>query len=131
MSHVLVDSSIWIAYFKSGQHTQTLEPLIDANRVCVNDVILAELCPSMIHRRERELNKLLLSIHSVPLHIDWTRVIAMQALNLRNGLNKVGLVDILIAQNAADNGLALLSEDKHFAVMSTLHGFSLYEPISF
>ncbi len=131
MSKVLVDSSIWIAYFKTGKYAKALEDLMDANHICVNDVILAELCPSILHKKERDLNKLLLSIHNAPLNIDWQRIISMQTLNLRNGLNKVGIPDLVIAQNTADNRLMLFSEDKHFQAMSSLHGFNLYEPTTF
>jgi predicted nucleic acid-binding protein len=131
MSKVLVDSSIWIAYFKTGKYAKALEELMDANHICVNDVILAELCPSILHKKERALNKLLLSIHNAPLNIDWRRIISMQTLNLRNGLNKVGIPDLVIAQNTADNRLMLFSEDKHFQAMSSLHGFNLYEPTRF
>ncbi len=131
MSKVLVDSSIWISYFKTGKYAKALEKLIDANHICVNDVILAELCPSILHKKERDLNKMLLSIHNTPLSIDWRRIILMQTLNLRNGLNKVGISDLLIAQNTADNRLLLFSEDKHFHAMSSLHGFNLFEPTTF
>jgi len=42
---VLIDSSIWIDYFKSGDNAEDLEGLIDENLVAINDIILAELVP--------------------------------------------------------------------------------------
>jgi predicted nucleic acid-binding protein len=126
MSRVLVDSSIWIEYFKSGKNAVDLEALIDKNHICVNDIILAELCPSIIQQGERSLHKLLLSIEKIALAIDWSRIVSMQTLNLKNGLNKIGIPDLIIAQNAIDNRLQLFSADKHFMLMRPLHGLHVY-----
>ncbi len=42
---VLVDTSIWIDYFKSGENSTDMEFLIDENLTTTNDIILAELIP--------------------------------------------------------------------------------------
>jgi predicted nucleic acid-binding protein len=128
MSRVLVDSSVWIEYFKSGKYAAAVEALIDKNHICINDIILAELCPSIIQKNERGLHKLLLSIENIRLDIDWQRIVTMQAHNLKSGLNKIGIPDLIIAQNAADNRLELYSADKHFFLMSALHRFRIYKP---
>ncbi len=38
---VLIDSSVWIAYFKGAESALSLNGLIDTNNICVNDLILA------------------------------------------------------------------------------------------
>lgn len=47
----LVDTSVWIDYFK-GAGDDGLERLIKADDICVNDVVLAELLPSVEKRGE-------------------------------------------------------------------------------
>ena len=41
--NILVDSSIWIDYFRSGLHSGKLDRYIDQNQICTNDLILAEI----------------------------------------------------------------------------------------
>jgi predicted nucleic acid-binding protein len=123
---VLVDSSVWIEYFKGNNKTIALNNLLDVNTVCVNDLILSELLPSINHKKEKELKELLLTITKIPLTINWNRIILLQTQNLKNGLNKVGIADLIITQNVIDNNLELFSLDKHFEIMSTLHDFKLF-----
>jgi hypothetical protein len=53
MSRVLVASSVWIDYFSSGRNSDALSGLIDNNRICINDIILAELIPSLMIKKKR------------------------------------------------------------------------------
>lgn len=122
---VLVDSSVWIAYFKGNSQTQILNTLLDMNSVCINDLILAELIPSMQHKNEYELRDLLLEITKIPLQIQWNEIIEMQTINLKKGINKVGIADLIIAQQVKDNNLSLYTLDRHFQLMSPLHNFQL------
>jgi len=39
---VLVDSSVWVDYFRDGGNASKLEFLIDENLVAVNELILTE-----------------------------------------------------------------------------------------
>lgn len=124
---VLVDSSVWIEYFKGNETTLPLNELIDNNNLCINDLILSELLPSINHKNEMNLKELLLTITRIELAIDWHQIISMQTLNLRNGINKVGIADLIIAQNAIVNDLALFAFDKHFIVMSDLHDLRIFK----
>lgn len=124
---VLVDTSIWIDYFKGKETAILLNDLIDNNDICINDLILAELIPSIEHRGEHDLKEMLFSITRIPLNTNWSSMIRMQILNLRNGINNVGIPDLMIVQNAVDNELKIYSSDKHFDLMSTIHSFELYK----
>jgi hypothetical protein len=125
---VLIDSSIWIEYFKGNECALPLNDLIDTNNVCINDLILAELIPSINYKKENKLKDLLLSLTKNPININWNQIIYMQAINLRNGINKVGIADLIIAQNAIDNNFELYTLDKHFSSMNELHGLKIYKP---
>jgi len=124
---VLVDSSVWIEYFKGNDATLPLNDLIDSNNICVNDLILAELLPSINHKKEEGLKDLLLTITRLNIEINWNQLIQMQTANLKNGINKVGIADLIIAQNAIENDIELFTLDKHFLLMNELHGIRIYE----
>ena len=126
MSEILIDTSIWIDYFRGKPVADHLSDLIDQNRIAVNDLILAELIPSINQRKERQLKDLLLSIRNVALSIDWPRIIEMQTRNLKSGHNGIGIPDLIIAQNAIGNRLVLFENDKHFLPMTELFGLQLF-----
>jgi len=124
---VLVDSSVWIEYFKGNEIALPINSLIDNNNLCINDLILTELLPSITQKKETRLKELLLSITKVPLVINWSNLIYMQSQNIKNGINKVGIPDLIIAQNVIDNEIELFTIDKHFRIMSELHGIRLFQ----
>ena len=68
---VLVDTSIWIDYFKSGENSEKLDYLISENLVRTNALILAELLPLLILKKHNKLVNLLQKINKHPLDIDW------------------------------------------------------------
>lgn len=123
---VLVDSSIWIDYFDGKKSALPLNELIESNNLCINDLILTELIPSIIHKKENKLRTLLYTLTKIPLEINWHTIILMQVLNLKNGINNIGIADLIIAQNAIDNNLELYSVDKHFKLMNGIHGIRLF-----
>jgi len=115
---VLVDSSVWIAYLRRRGDAESLDWLIDEDLIVTNELILAELVPPLQVRRKRTLIRLLREIECLPLHIDWSDIIRFQVTCLREGINKVGIPDLIIAQHALQNHLALYSLDRHFRLMS-------------
>ncbi len=127
MNKVLVDSSVWISFFKGTEESKILFPLLEANQICINDLILAELVPSLNHKRENEIAKLLQSIERAPLDIDWVDIMRMQTVNLKHGINKVGIPDLIIVQTAIQNNIRLLSLDRHFALMKGQFGFKMMD----
>lgn len=128
MTRILVDSSVWIDYLNGGNpRANVVSDLIDHNVVCTNDLILAELIPSIIKSGETELVGLLKAITKIKLTIDWENIIEMQVANYKKGLNKIGIPDLIILQNTIQNNLSLFSFDKHFRAMSAHHKFKCFE----
>ncbi len=99
---VLVDTSIWIDYFHGEDTGAILDDLIDNQLVCINDLILAELLPSINRRKEWELKNALLAVPRLALTI------------------------LLIVQNSLQNNIPLLTHDKHFRLMKDLFHLDLY-----
>lgn len=123
---VLVDSSVWIEYFRDAGQSDVLELLIEENLVVTNELILAELIPALQLRKLRELITLLREIKRQPMDIDWNDIVRMQTLCLHHGKNGVGIPDLIIAQNSIQGGLRLLSNDKHFSVISKFLSLDIY-----
>jgi predicted nucleic acid-binding protein len=124
---ILVDSSVWIAYFKGDDRALPLNELIDLNDLCINHLILAELIPSIVQKREKALKELLLAIKNIDMKVNWQELIDMQIVNLSNGINNVGIADLIIAQNAMHNGLELFTLDRHFLLLSQYHKLKIYK----
>ena len=121
-----IDSSAWIEYFRGNRKYLFVNQLIEANAICTNDIILAELLPSIIHRKERDLAALLNQIQKYTLHIDWQEIQNIQLQNLKHGNNNIGITDIIIAQNCMQNGLKIVTHDKHFAAMARYIPLEIY-----
>ena len=103
---VLVDSSVWVAYLRGVGDATPVDWLLEEGILVTNDLILAELTPPLLVRGERKLISLLREVECVPLTLAWDAIIQMQVLCLRNGINKVGIPDLIIAQHAIQNDLA-------------------------
>jgi len=57
--NILVDSSVWIDYFKGGSSSVLLDRFITENLICTNDLVLAELIPVLKLRKQSHLMQLL------------------------------------------------------------------------
>jgi hypothetical protein len=117
---VLVDTSIWIEYFRSGDSSEKLDFLIDENLIVINDLILAELVPSLRIRNQQKLVKLLNNINKLELFIHWGQIIEFQFKCLKNGLNRIGIPDLILVQNAKQNQCEIYSLDNHFKLMKDI-----------
>lgn len=128
--NVLVDSSVWIEFFRGGKavNIDKFNPLIDNNQICINELILSELLPTLMHKKEFRVADILKTLKIIPLDINWAEITSYQTINLKNGLNNIGIPDLIIMQNASQNNLPLYSLDKHFKLLKKIHKsiFMLY-----
>ena len=123
---ILVDTSIWIDYFKGGQSSSDLDVLIDENLVVINDLILTELIPYLRIKNQLTVIKLLREISRIPLRINWDEIIEFQVKCLKIGANGIGIPDLVIAQNARANNCNIYSLDKHFRLLKKVIKVNLY-----
>ncbi len=124
---VLVDTSIWIDYFRDGGNSGKLDYFIDENIVVINDLILTELIPHLLIKNHQKLIRLLNSINNLDLNIRWEEIISFQHMCLEKGINGIGLPDLIIAQNALQNHCEIYSLDHHFKLMKNAIGLKLAE----
>lgn len=97
---VLVDTSVWIDYFRDANNSAGLDVLISENLVVTNDIILAELIPFLKVKKQLSVVKLLQEVNRLPMQINWEEIIEFQLKCLKTGANGVGIPDLIIAQNA-------------------------------
>jgi len=117
---VIVDTSVWIDYFRSGNNSAKLDFLIDEELIVINDFILAELVPFLKVQNQRNIIKLLFTIKKLDLTLNWDQIIEFQFNCLRNGLNGIGIPDLIVAQNAKQNHCEIYSFDNHFRLMKDI-----------
>ncbi|PID40965.1 MAG: PIN domain nuclease [Proteobacteria bacterium] len=117
---VLIDTSIWVDYFRSGNNANTLDFLIDENLIVTNDLILAELIPFLKIQNQKKLISLLRNVKRYDLTVNWSQIIDYQYQCLKNGLNGIGIPDLLIAQNAKQNNFQIYSLGNHFGLMKDI-----------
>lgn len=118
--NILVDSSVWIDYFRSGKNSNPLDSFIEQNLVCTNNLILAELIPFLKVKKHAKVVKLLEELDNIPLTINWKKIIGYQTKCLQNGINKVGIPDLIILDNVIQNDLTLYTIDKHFSLIQKI-----------
>jgi predicted nucleic acid-binding protein len=123
---VLIDTSMWIDYFRSGIKSSELSVLIDENLIVTNDIILAELIPSLRIKRQNKIILLLNEIMKFPLQIDWEEIIQFQVKCLKSGISGIGIPDLIIAQNSKQNNCKIFSLDSHFLKWQKIVGIKNY-----
>ena len=117
---ILVDTSVWIEYFRNGKNLEKLDFMIEENLVVTNDLILAELIPFLKIRKQNKIIKLLNNIKKLQIQIEWDEIIEYQFKCLKNGLNALGIPDLIIAQNALQNNCEIYSIDNHFNLLKDI-----------
>ena len=116
---ILVDSSVWIDYFRGTQSSQTdrLHALLGNEPIATGDLVLAEVLQGFGSAQDFNQGKKLLT--SLPIIELVGADIAIQAANNFRTLRTLGItvrktIDTLIATSCIEKGLALLYSDKDF-----------------
>lgn len=123
----MVDTSVWIDFFRIGKRSAFLENLLDENLVVTNRLILAELIPSLRIGGNKKVIQLLEEIECFEIEMNWPEIIWVQTNCLKAGFNGIGIADIIIAQNASQNKCSIFAIDKHFQPLGKFLGLGLLE----
>ena len=116
---ILVDSSVWIDYFKGTITAQTekLDSLLGHELLATGDLILTEVLQGFDSERDfNQARKMLTSLQVVDLG---GREIAIQAARNFRRLRNLGVtvrktIDTVIATRCIESGYQLLYSDKNF-----------------
>jgi len=116
---ILVDSSVWIDYFRGTQTAQTdkLDALLGVEPVATGDLVLAEVLQGF--RSDRDFNQGRKLLSALPTFELFGKDIAIQAAKNFRTLRAQGVtirktIDSLIATSCIENDLTLLYSDKDF-----------------
>ena len=116
---ILVDSSVWIDYFRGAATPQAdrLDSLLGSEPIAIGDLILAEVLQGFVSDHDfRQATQLLTSLLVVDLG---GREIAIQAAKNFRTLRTLGVtvrktIDTVIATRCIQSGFALLYSDRDF-----------------
>ena len=116
---ILVDSSVWVDYFrgKATRQTELLDSLLGNQLLAIGDLILTEVLQGFDHDREfRRAKVFLTSLEVVDLGGE---IVAVQAAKNFRKLRSAGVtvrktIDCIIATWCIENGNELLHADRDF-----------------
>ncbi len=116
---ILVDSSVWIDYFRGAVTLQTerLDALLGSEPLAVGDLSLTEVLQGFNHERDfNQARKLLTALAVVEVG---GREVAIQAAHNFRTLRLLGVtvrktIDTLIATRCIESDFALLYSDRDF-----------------
>lgn len=116
---ILVDSSVWVDYFRGTETVQAdrLHALLGVEPVAIGDLILTEVLQGMTSDRDfREAQRLLTALDVVVLG---SQAVAIQAAQNFRKLREKGVtvrktIDCIIATRCIVDGMILLHNDRDF-----------------
>ena len=121
---ILVDSSVWIEYFRGASIPQVelLDGLFGRRRLAVGDLIVVEVLQGV--RNERELNLVRRTLDAfTKIDLAGHGVAVKAALNFRTlramGITVRKTIDTVIATRCIEDGLTLLHCDRDFDPFAT------------
>ena len=116
---ILVDSSVWIDYFRGIPTPQTdrLDALLPTELLLMGDLILAEVLQGF--SSERDFNQAKALLMALPISTLAGADIALQAARNFRQLRALGVtvrktIDTVIATHCIENGIFLLYSDRDF-----------------
>lgn len=130
---ILVDSSVWIAYFNGADSWQVslLDDLLQREPVCIGDIILAEVLQGF--RTDRDFNTAKEILDTLPFVTLGGYAVAIQSASNYRTLRKNGFtvrktVDVIIGTFCMMEGYVLLHADRDFDPMVELLGLCVCSP---
>ena len=128
MARVLVDTSVWIEFFRKHEpYHAIVTRLIDNEQICCTGIILAELMQGAKSVKELAvLGDFLHVFEFIPETAELWAEAGRLAFNLRRKGLTTGLADCFIAVAASHARVSLASLDGHFETIKKPAKISLY-----
>jgi predicted nucleic acid-binding protein len=119
---VMVDTSVWIEYFRSGEGevSEMIDSLIAEDRAAICGVVEMELLHGVKKTERGELEELFSALNYLELSRQDFRM-AGELLNaIRSSGSLIPATDALIGSACMKEGIPLLTADKHFEKITGL-----------
>jgi predicted nucleic acid-binding protein len=114
---VLIDTSVWIAYFKDrdSRFSDRVDELLSSAQVCVPKVVIAELMQGAKSEKEIAVIEDFFEAFTVIDHTEstWEQAGRLSFSMKRKGIT-IHLIDCYLAITAQENNCKLFSLDEHF-----------------
>ena len=130
---ILVDSSVWIAYFNGQRTPQTdyLDAILGAEEIVVGDIILAEILQGFRDDRDFDAARDALGRFSLVAMLDPN--LAVQSARNYRRLRRLGItvcktIDCFIATYCIEHGIGLLHSDRDFDPVEEHLGLIVVHP---
>jgi predicted nucleic acid-binding protein len=121
VSDILVDTSVWLEFFKAkdSPYAEALDRLLEDERVCTSDLIKAEIIPGA--RTPRQFRELKEYFDALPLATEpaslWEEIMEAQFRLKRRGINGISIPDLIIAVVATANDKVVFTKDNDFRLI--------------
>ena len=132
MSRILVDSSIWIEFFRrpDAPASQLLDHLLAHRLVCTTGLIKAEVVPGA--RSPRDFRRLRALFDALPLAPEgegfWSHLVRFRHRLLMRGVLDIGIPDLIVATVAIQNRKLVFTLDEDFPRMVPYLPIRLFTP---
>lgn len=132
VSRVLVDSSVWIEFFRhpDAPVSQRLDVLLAHRLVCTTGVIKAEIVPGA--RSAKDFRRLRRLFDALPLAPEregfWSHVIRFRRRLHLKGVSDIGIPDLIVATVAIQNRKLVFTNDEDFDRMAPHIPIRLFVP---
>ena len=119
---VLVDTSVWIEFFKANSSvSNNLELLLIEDSVEICGVVLFELLQGIKSGSEKlKIKEILLNLPYVEINKNMWQKSAEISLNIKKKGYTIPFSDILIGTLAIENNFSVFTLDKHFELIPEL-----------
>ncbi len=121
MSDVLVDTSVWLEFFRvqDSPYAEALDQLLEEERVCTSKLIKTEIIPEA--RTPKQFRELKEYFDALPLATEpaslWEEIMEIQFRLKRGGINGISIPDLMIAVVAKANSKVLFTKDHDFQLI--------------
>jgi len=132
MSRVLVDSSIWVEFFRrpDAAASLVLDDLLAHRLVCTTGVIKAEVVPGA--RSPKEFRRLRALFDGLPLAPEregfWAHLVRFRRRLHSKGILGIGIPDLIVATVAIQNRKLVFTADEDFPRMAPHVPVRLFAP---
>ena len=126
---VLVDTSVWIAFFRSSKSVdaRNLDTLLEEGSACICGLVEAELLPGLRRADRERVKDLLEGLHRVETpERTWDIVRNIQVRALGKGIGPFSIPDLIIAAVALHYGLPVFTRDRNFIDIASVTKLALW-----
>ena len=128
---VLIDTSIWIEYFRGKDRVlgEVVSHLIDTQRARLCGVVLAELLSGTPRSPDRdELEENLDALQYLEVSRSTWVLLGQMTQEMRRRGTRIPFTDMVISALAIENGAEVYTTDSHFQSVPGLHLFESQGP---